>query len=160
MRTASIRAAGRAGALAATVAACEPVNMNRVAVPSPVDAADAAITFKVIEGGGAELNPAVNALSDGTPLQTAASGLLLKIASRAALTSLTGSEPCARAVTDAASTIGAVNNALTLAGVAHPVSGAIGVVVAFARYADDPGGCPLALPPHLQQRALPPDTGD
>jgi hypothetical protein len=160
MRTTTICAAGRAGAFAVTVAACEPVNMNRVSIPSPVDAADAVTTFMVVEDGGTELNPAVNAISDGSALETAAGGLLLKIAARAALTGLTGSEPCARAVTDAASTIGAVNNALSLAGVVHPVSGAIGAVVAFARYADDPGACPFALPPHRQQRALPPDNGD
>ena len=164
MRTATIcaaaRATGRAGTFAVSVAACEPVNMNRIAVPSPVDAADVVTTFEVIESGGTELNPAVDAISDGSALETAAGGLLLKIAARAALTSITGSEPCARAVTDAAATIGAVNNALSLAGVAHPVSGAIGAVVAFARYAGDPGACPFALPPHRQLHALPPDTGD
>ena len=131
--------------------------MNRISIPSPVDAADAAITFKVIEGGGAELNPAVTALSDGTPLETAAAGLLLKIAARAALTSLTGSETCARAVTDAASTIGAVNNALSLAGVAHPVSGAIGVVVAFARYVA-PGRYAAAAPSLSPTRACGPSA--
>jgi hypothetical protein len=157
MRIATLSRAGRAGAFAVTVAACEPVNMNRISIPSPIDVADAAITFKVIGRGGTELNPAINAISDGTPLQTAAGGLLLKIAGRAALTSLTGSEPCARAVTNAASTIGAVNNAFSLAGVAHPVS-AVGAAVAFARYAQNSEGCPFKLPGHRQLGALPPDA--
>jgi hypothetical protein len=94
-------------------------------------------------------------LGGRTPLETAAGGLLLKIAARAALTSLTGSEPCARVVTNTASTVG---NAFSLAGVAHPVSDAVGVAVAFARYAQNSEGCPFELPQHRQLRALAPDT--
>jgi hypothetical protein len=131
--------------------------MNRLAVPSRIDVVDAWTTYKVVGRGGTEVNPAIEAISDGTPLQDAAGGLLLKIAARAALAKSGVPEPCARAVTNAASTIGAVNNALSLAGVTHPVSGAVGAVVAFAVYARDPAGC-RPLPPHRQQRAPVSDT--
>jgi hypothetical protein len=150
----ALRAAGRAGAVAVTVAACAPVEMNRVARPSLVDVVDAVTTFKALENGGRESNPVVNALSDGTPLQTAAGSVLMKIATRALLTGLTGSEDCARAVTNTVSAIGAVNNALVLAGVAHPVSGAIGVAAAFAVYPVNSAGCPRQ-PPRSRQRMAP-----
>jgi hypothetical protein len=104
----ALRAAGSRGAVAAAVAACAQIDMNEAAIPRVADAADAATTFAVIRQGGTELNPLIDITSDGTPLQTAAGGVLWKIAGRAFLTSITGSPLCARAVTNAAGTLGAV----------------------------------------------------